>query len=166
MANEIRTERGTPLWSLNTFRSNVLSKLLDDLLARENEGLTQEQCARVKLALEKMIDAASGIPDGGFLRGTIWKELEKFAALYQKWNDIPGSDGKAARQRKQMLKKLRRQRHRLARRIRKNLYIISRELDLKLLGRVYDATGDLAQALPEIFKSLPKALKKYHSVMG
>jgi hypothetical protein len=66
----------------------VLFNLLDDLMSREKIGLTPEQCEQVKFALGKVINAATAFPDGGFLNNALWREIEKMATLYEKWNDI------------------------------------------------------------------------------
>jgi len=166
MSKEIDASRGSLLWSFNTFRSTVLSNLLDDLMIREKIGLTSEQCEQVKFALGKVINAATGFPDGGFLNKAVWKEIEKMSVLYEKWNEIEGDGEKALHQRTKLLKKLRYQRHKIARRIRKNQYIISQELDLKVVESLYTAMGDLAKMLPDIFVNLAKAIKKYTAVMG
>lgn len=166
MSKEIDASRGSLLWSLNTFRSTVLSNLLDDLMIREKIGLTPEQCEEVKIALGKVINAAAGFPDGGFLNKAVWEEIETMSALYEKWNDIEGDGEKFIHQRKKLLKKLRHQRHKIARRIRRNQYIISQELDLKVVESLYTAMGDLAKALPDIFVNLSKAINKYAGVVG
>lgn len=166
MSKEIDAGRGSLLWSLNTFRSAVLSNLLDDLMIREKIGLTSEQCEQVKFSLGKVINAAAGFPDGGFLNKAVWKEIEKMSDLYEKWNEIHDDDEKAIHQRKKLLKKLRHQRNKIARRIRRNQYIISQELDLKVVESLYTAMGDLAKTLPEIFVNLAKAINKYAGVVG
>lgn len=166
MSKEIEAGRGSLLWSLNTFRSAVLPNLLDDLMIREKIGLTSEQCEQVKFALGKVINAATGFPDGGFLNRAVWKEIEKMSVLYEKWNEIEGDGEKAIHQRTRLLKKLRHQRNKIARRIRKNQYIISQELDLKVVESLYTAMGDLAKTLPEIFVNLSKAIKKYSGAIG
>ena len=154
---ELDASRGTVLWGFNHFRSEALVNLLNDLLALERVGLDEKNCEQVKLALGTIVNTATTIPDGSWLRGSIWKELQAFEDLYHRWNahSEPG-------ERSRTLKSMRKRRNRLAKRIRKNQYILSNELDLQLINNLYTALGDLSQSLPDLFKNLATSLKPFY----
>src|ERR1700744_4047026 len=99
-------ERGTPLWRLNALRSDLLPNLLDDLVSAERSGLIDEHCSQVKRALDKVVNSATSIPDGGFWTRAIWKELEQFKTIYDHWNSMSGDHEAAHQHRRLALKRL------------------------------------------------------------
>ncbi|MFP6758305.1 MAG: hypothetical protein VCC99_08830 [Alphaproteobacteria bacterium] len=50
-----------------------------------------------------------------------------------------------------------------ATRIRTNMRILERELDLILIEDSYEALGDLARAVPGIFKGLSEAIVRFEA---
>lgn len=157
---EVDASRGTVVWGFNKFRSDALVQLLNDLIARERNGLSDDQCRTVQVALGKVVGAATAIPDGAWLKDTVWTSLQEFEQLYIAWNSHAGMDAPAKR--KHTLQTMRRKRHKLSRRIRQNQLILSTESDAKLLNDVYGALGDLSRSLPEVFRSLSGAVSRFH----
>ena len=150
------TKQSALVRDFNQFRSKGLGSLLDDLLELEETGLTDSQCQQVRLALGKIVNASAAIPDGSWLRGSVFNELEAFEHLYIQWNGHT-----TAEQRKETLGKMRKRRQRIAQRIRKNQYILSEELDLNLLKSIYDSLGQLSKDMPRIFPNLSSAMKNF-----
>lgn len=157
--------RGTAVWGLNQFRQGALVSLLNDLASVRESGLAGDQCKEVEQALERVVNVSTQIPDGSFFRKSVYQHLEKFLALYNKWNN-PGDASDPIGHRQRFLKKLRKRRHRLARTIRRNQHVLNRELDLKLLEKIYASLGGLATSLPEIFKDLAKTVKNFSKKSG
>lgn len=153
--------RGTALWGMNRLREDALPHLLDDLLVLEQRGLDGPTCAQVKLAIGKIVNAATTIPDGGLLKPVIWKQFAVFESLYHDWNSREGEDDEAAAHRRGMLQKLRKRRHKIAKSIRRNQHILANELDFKLIDACYDAVSDLTKAVPNLFVNLSKALLRF-----
>lgn len=161
--SKVDTSRGSLLWTLNSFRTDGLTRLLDDLIDLENEGLAPEQCAEVRRALEKIASKAAAIPDGSFWRGTIYQEFEAFSEIYVHWNSHAGQSAEVIERRREALKGLRRCRHSIARRIRINQFILQNELDLVLVDAMYSSLRDLARTLPDLFKHLGEAVARYEA---
>ncbi|MEW6184769.1 MAG: hypothetical protein AB1585_03410 [Thermodesulfobacteriota bacterium] len=159
-------ERGTPLWSLNLLRSDLLPSLLDDLFLAESTGFTDAHCTEVKKALSKLVNAATLIPDGGFLTRTVWDEFQRFEIVYHDWNSLSGDHDAAKAHRRNHLMRLRKQRHRISKRIRNNQHILSNELDLKLLSVSHQAMADLVGAVPNLFVELSKAIARFAVKQG
>ena len=155
--------RGTALWGMNRLRSDALPHLLDDLLLLERKGLTPDNCSQVKLALGKIVNAATGIPDGGFLKSVVWKQFAEFEEIYHYWNSVGGEDEVAVEHRRKALKKLRDRRHKIANTIRRNQHILANDLDFKLLDASYEAIADLTTAVPDLFVNLAKAVGRFHA---
>jgi hypothetical protein len=157
---EVDASRGTVVWGFNKFRSDALVQLLNDLIARETSGLSDEQCQTVRVALSKVVGAATAIPDGAWLKVAVWTSLQEFEQLYITWNSHAGINAPA--ERKRTLKAMRRQRDRLSHKIRMNQLILAIESDAKLLDNVYRALGELSGSLPEVFRSLSGAISRFH----
>ncbi len=159
--SEVSVEKGSVLWSVNRFRSDALGSLLDDLVVLEDLGLDEALCKKVRMALARITNAATELPDDAWWKRQIWKELQSFETIYEQWNNIDG-EGKDKREaRKEKLRQLRKRRNKIATKIRKNQYILQNELDLKLVRDGYEALGDLSKALPEIFKNLAAAVGRF-----
>jgi hypothetical protein len=109
---------------IENIRHYHILALLDDLQAREKQGLEDEQCDLIKAALAKLSNAAAEIPDGSFYSRIILAETEKMAEAFQKWNGIVGEDKLAAKKRRAALRKLRSQRQRLAKRLHLNHFVL------------------------------------------
>jgi hypothetical protein len=157
----INTTRGSIVWRINLFRSDALTQLLNDLQERENMGLSDDECHRVQLALGRIVNAATAIPDGSWTKGMIWKELQDFADIYQEWNQHEKESMTGADLRRRDLKKLRAKRNKIAKKMRRNLHIIEQELDFALVDALYTVLNDLVSALPDVFTNLTKAVARY-----
>ena len=157
-------QRGTAMSEFNRFRSDALSCVLDDLVSLEKSGFAEEaMCEKVKHALDVVINAATAIPDGGFLGKPVWKDFSKFKDVYVKWNDVHGGSEDSCRKRQEMLGRLRDRRHKIARRIRKNQHVLANKIDLQLVDGMYGALRDMQNALPDVFKALAKAISRHQS---
>ena len=159
MSVKLDARRGTVIWGFNRFRSDALVQLLNDLLEKENEGLSDNHCEHVTKALGQVVNLATAIPDGSWFKSAVWKELQDFEKLYQEWNSHTGED--ALRKRKKTLQSLRKKRNRIAKRIRRNQFILENELDLKLIEDMYGAFGQVTRALPDIFRNLAGAVGRF-----
>src|SRR3990172_295912 len=84
--------RGSTLWHFNYFRQSILTNLLDDLYDLESRGLDDNICNQIQSFLEYFGNAATDIPEGGFMTGPIYKDIEKFTNFYVNWNNIKGED--------------------------------------------------------------------------
>ena len=157
----IDAQRGSALWGLNQFRSTLLSALLDDLQRAEKEDLPESAGDKIRKALGSIVNAATAIPDKSYLRGSVWREMEKLEKLFDRWDKVNGSSEWAIYERRRVFRKMRRQRHRIATRIRRNQQALEKEVDGKFLGHIYGALGKLAESLPEILIELGKAVAKY-----
>ena len=153
--------RGTAFWGFDRFKSDVLVQLLNDLSDLEGAGLPDEHCQHIKLALAKLTNLTTAIPDGTFLKKGLWVDFQKLETLYTEWNDYKGLN--PVEYRKGKLQDLRKQRHLIAQKARKNHHILTQELDLQLVNSVYEALADLAKALPDILKNLSRAISRYKS---
>ena len=161
MSKKLGATKGTAVWAFDRFRSDALSKILNDLLVLERTGIDEDICKKVQAALGQVINEATSIPDGSFLGKPLWKDLEAFKDTYIKWNDVRGDDDECVEKRKEILKKLRDKRHKVARRARRNQFVLSNELDLEVVNNMYKAMSDLASAVPSIFVQLSTAVTNY-----
>jgi hypothetical protein len=152
---------GSPLWAYNYIRTRILTSLLNDLVALEKTGLEDQYCDMLSTGLEYFINASTEIPSGGFLTGSIGKEIEKFAELYKQWNDIHGTDEKDAYERHLLLNQLRDQRQRITDVARKVQVEIEKNMDVSLLFDTYEAIGGLIKLVPNLFTSLAGAFTEY-----
>lgn len=159
---EVDARRGTAVWGFNRFRSDALVQLLNDLLACEKLGLSDVQCLKVRDALQGVLEMASAIPEGAWLKDTVWTELHEFEQLYVQWNSHTGDEGPANR--KKTLKAMRRKRDRISRKVRMNQLILVSELDDKLINDVYRSLGELSQSLPGIFRHLNGAVSRFNKL--
>lgn len=153
--------RGTAAWAMQELREDALVGFMDDLLAREEHGVTQEQCGVARKALEKLVIKASAIPDRLPFRRSIMVCLERFTAAYVEWNEPPGAGPAQVAARRKALKKMYRSRHKLAGAMRKNPYILANELDLGLVKGMYEAIAEIVKILPEVFRNLAKAVERF-----
>jgi hypothetical protein len=153
--------RGTAAWTIQEFRKDALVAFMADLLAREEEGITQEQCGIARKGLETLVIGASALSDRLFLRRSIMGRLEAFTAAYVEWNEPPGRGAAQVAARRRALRKMCRARHKLAETMRKNAYVLANELDLGLVRGMYDAIGEIVRSLPGLFKNLAKAVERF-----
>jgi hypothetical protein len=157
----VAATRGSVVWAVNLLRSDALSSLLDDLVDLEETGLKRDECRKVIIALEKLANHASNVPDYSWWRKTICGQVVEFKELYEQWNYNEGTDGESKYKRRMVLKDLRTSRNLLSTTIRKNQYIIEKELDLELVEGMYSALKELSLALPTLFKSVGAAVARY-----
>lgn len=153
--------RGSMLWSFNYFRMNVLTNLLNDLYNLESIGLEDEICNKIQASLEYFGNAATEIPKGGVMTGPIYKDIEKFAKLYEDWNSIKGEDEKSRNKRKVARLKLKKQRQIVTNKARKLQYELDNNLDQSLLEAGYRAMGDLTTLVPDLLNNLTKSLNEF-----
>lgn len=159
--NVLDATRGTAIWGFNQFREDALVQLMIDLLDKESCGLDREQGELVAKSLEKVSIYLSTVPDRFWIRSSIMGAFDKFKNLFLKWNEINGADKKTLKSRRNALKKMRKARHKLATVVRKNMFILSKALDLKLIEDIYEALGALPKTFPKIFLNLAKALTRF-----
>ena len=154
--------RGSMLWSFNFFRTNILTSLLNDLYDLESSGLEDEICNKIQAALEYFGNAATEIPKGGLMAGgPIYKDIEKFASLYEEWNKIKGEDEKSKEKRREARIKLKKQRQVITNKARKLQYELDNNLDQSLLEAGYRAMGDLTTLVPDLLNNLTKSLNEF-----
>ena len=163
---KLNVSPGTELHALNSFRTDALSNLLNDLVLNEEYGFDdndgKDVCKQVRVALGKIVNEFSSLPDGGFLRKVIWKDIQRFEDKYIAWNSIYGNDTHAITSRQKALKALRDRRNKIATRIRKNMHRLQSELDFALIDAFYKALQDLVKSLPDVFVNLNKAVSHYY----
>ena len=157
----IDAQAGTAIWGLNRWRSDGLVQLMEDLVALDQHGLSDEHCETVRQSLERMTIHASALPDSSLVRRSVMSELENFTTAYEKWNDIQGQDGQAILQRRAALKTMRKRRKQLALVIRSNQHVLAEELDLELISAFYHALGTITTAMPDLFSNLAKAIERF-----
>lgn len=157
----LNNKRGSRLWSFNHFRSIVLTRLLDDLYNLEESGLKDEHCQKIVAALNYFGNASTDIPSSGPFLAPIYKDIEKFTELYEKWNDVKGKGDEKVEERRDLRMKLKTQRQRITNKARKLQAAIDEKMDVKLLEAGYQALSELITAVPDLFSGLGKALNTY-----
>lgn len=153
--------RGSRLWSFNYFRQNILTNLLDDLYDLESTGLDDKICAKIQSFLEYFGNAATDIPEGGFMTGPIYKDIEKFTSSYESWNNIKGDDEESQQKRKSVRLKLKKQRQTITNKARRLQYELDNNLDQKLLEAGYRTIGDLTTLVPDLLNNLTQSFNEF-----
>jgi len=153
--------QGTSIWGFNKFKQDALVKLMLDLHQLEYDGLNDEQNQIITDALEKISISLSEIPDDFLFRSSIMSAFDKFKDEYIAWTEVKGSDWEALRKRREIMEKMKKRRHKLAAITRKNQYILSENLDLKLIENIYEALGSIPNALPDLFRNLGSAVNNF-----
>ena len=153
--------RGSTLWSFNYFRINILTSLLNDLYDLETKGLEDEICEKVQASLEYFANAATDIPEGGFMTGPIYKDIEKFTNIYADWNKIKGGGEEIRQKRKSIRLKLRKQRQTITNKTRRLQYELDNNLDQKLMESGYRAIGDLTTLVPDLLNNLTQSFNEF-----
>lgn len=153
--------RGSTLWHFNYFRQRILTKLLDDLYDLESTGMDDNICHRIQTFLEYFSNAATDIPDGGFMTGPIYKDIEKFTNLFIDWNKIKGGDEESQRKRRSARLKLKEQRQVITNKARRLQYELDNNLDQKLLEAGYRAIGDLTTLVPDLLNNLTRSFNEF-----
>lgn len=153
--------RGSTLWSFNYFRQNILTNLLDDLYDLESTGLDDKICNKIQAFLEYFGNAATDIPEGGFMTGPVYKDIEKFTNFYANWNKIKGVDEESRQKRKSTRRKLKAQRQTITNKARRLQYELDNNLDQKLLEAGYHAIGDLTTLVPDLLNNLTQSFNEF-----
>ena len=153
--------RGSTLWSFNYFRQSILTNLLDDLYDLESRGLDDKICNKIQAFLEYFGNAATDIPEGGFMTGPIYKDIEKFANFYENWNKIKGEDEESRQKRRSVRSKLKEQRQVITNKARRLQYELDNNLDQKLLEAGYRAIGDLTTLVPDLLNNLTQSFNEF-----
>lgn len=154
--------RGSHLWDYNHYRTSILTSLLNDLTDLEKKGLDEDKCKIVRKSLDYFINASTSVPKGGILSGKpLFKEIEKFAETYKKWNDINGNNTEDISKRTMLVRKLRKNRQDITNKCRKLQYELDNNLDQKILTDSYSAIGYLIKIVPGLFKNLTSSYNDY-----
>lgn len=153
--------RGSTLWSFNYFRKNILTNLLDDLYDLEGTGVDDNICEKIHAFLEYFGNAATDIPDGGFMTGPIYRDIEKFTNIYLDWNNIKGEDEGNRKKRRLARLKLKKQRQMITNKARRLQYELENNLDQKLLEAGYRAIGDLTTLVPDLLNNLTLSFNEF-----
>ena len=147
--------QGSIGWKFQTFRRDILTGFLDDLVEHKGTGFSNNECDEVKKVLEKLTNYYTAVP-----LKNIWKHYNKFSKIYSEWNKHIGNHDTAKKNRDSNLLKLRKIRYKIGKKSRKIGRIVDTEADLKFIDAQYEAMNNLVKAFPEIFKNLSKALVK------
>ena len=150
--------KGTPVWAFKRYSEGLLPRLLDDLIAAEKKGVTDEECGAIHQSLQNGAALAAAIPDGPCF--SIRAVAERLVKRHSTWNEVKGCDDSAVEERRACMVKLRRTRHSIARRLRKNGHWINKNLDLKRFREVHGALSKLVEDSPDTFPKLARALGK------
>lgn len=151
------------LWALERIRQDALPRLHEDLLPRSDEGIPEEACRQVKVALAEITNLATQIPDRLPLHRSIWEICQTYERQYAEWNDIKGDTPAARQQRQDLVYSLRKTRNKLASQVRVNHHVLSNNLDVKQVDAVYASLRKLTVAFPQLFMNLADAVKRYFS---
>lgn len=153
--------RGSMLWSFNYFRQSILTNLLDDLYDLESTGMDDKVSAKIQAFLEYFGDAATDIPDGGFMTGPIYKDIEKFTTIFVDWSKIEGEDEGNRQKRRSVRLKLKEQRQVITNKARRLQYELDNNLDQKLLEAGYRAIGDAITLVPDLLNNLTRSFNEF-----
>jgi hypothetical protein len=153
--------RGSMLWSFNYFRQNILTNLLDDLYDLEATGMDDQVCVKVQAFLEYFGNAATDIPEGGFMTGPIYRDIEKFTNFYIAWNNIKGEDEECRKDRRKARIKLKAQRQAITNKARRVQYELDNNLDQKLLDAGYRAIADVTTLGPDLLNNLTQSFNEF-----
>lgn len=163
---KLNGRRGSSVWSFNYFRSVVLTNLLNDLYNLEGTGIEDKYCQKISASLNYFSNAATNIPSAMPLMGPLYKDIEKFTELYQKWNDVQGRDLGAAILRKEIRLKLMDQRQKITDKARKLQVAIQDNVDTELMKAGFDALSELITAVPDLLGNIGKVLKEFTKRTG
>ena len=154
----IDASRGTAIWEFNQFRSDVLSNLMRDLENRELDGLVEEQCNQVKIALSRINDIADQADDRSFWKRNIKKHFQKLHDLYVEWNGHEGNTPEIIRKRRKDFKKLSECRSTASFKWGQKQIVFANEMDADMVDGLYKAFIEFCSAYPDIFRNTRKAI--------
>ena len=152
---------GTPLWKVNHYRSKMLTALLDDLVELESVGADVECFGKICLSLEYFINALTEVPNDMLSGKPLYEMVEDFLDLCQEWNEVKGTGRDSVFQRRLIIRKLRKVRQRISNKTRKLQYQLENNTDIQMLSDAYKAIGGIMNLLPDTFRHVGKAVKKY-----
>ncbi|MDQ1591500.1 MAG: hypothetical protein QOG71_2127 [Pyrinomonadaceae bacterium] len=158
--------QGSVMWGINTFRSFLLDKLLEDLARLEAAGLKPEQCELVQKCLRSIIQEFDKCPDKGFAKPILREQLIKFQEIYVKWNLIDGSTPVNRAHRKAELKKLRDRKRKISRKIGKRQREFSTEVDRQFFMTLWDNLATIPSQYPQEFKLLSVAIQRSRNTLS
>jgi hypothetical protein len=160
-ASKTLGRRGSPAWRFNYFRSVILTKLLDDLYNLEETGIEDRHCRKIAASLNYFSNAATNIPSAGPFVGPLYKDIEKFADLYQSWNGVKGQGSEMTASRKELRLKMKAQRQVITNKARKLQVAIQENVDAELMKAGFDALSELITAVPALLGGVGKALNEF-----
>ncbi|MCR9010693.1 hypothetical protein [Gabonibacter chumensis] len=162
----VDSSRGTSLWKINYYRSKILTALLDDFVEMESVGIDDVSFVEIRHSLECFINAMTEVPNTLLSGKPLYEMIEEFLDECQKWSEIKGKDQNDILRRRIVLRKLRKVRQRISNKMRKVQYQLETNTDMQLLSDAYRAMGGIMNLLPDTFRHVGKAVKKYLKVNG
>lgn len=156
---------GTPLWKVNYYRTKMLTALLDDLVELESVGADAECFGEIRLSLEYFINALTEVPNGVLSGKPLYKMVEDFLESCREWDEIKGTSRDSVLQRRAVIRKLRKARQRVSDKMRKLQYQLENNTDMQLLSDAYRAMGGIMNLLPDTFRHVGKAVKRYLKII-
>jgi nucleoside phosphorylase len=159
--DEVRGERGTPLWAINSLRSDVLSQLIKDLEKYQDKGFDETCCQAVKRDLDSLKESSRKMAPEMFGGKSLYDELVRFYATYSEWNDINGNSDSSIEKRIKKVGKLKYIREKISERVRNNTAPISRTLSPELAEEMLAAQVELTDQFPEVFSNTREAVNRY-----
>lgn len=153
--------RGSTGYAINFFRKDILVNLQTDLKRLERTGIDEEICAKIKVLLSAMVNAASAEPKASMWGPAVYEVLRDYEKSYAKWNDVNGQDPQAIAKRAEILEKLQDIRQKLANACRSNSHSLSEAHDLALVSAINDALVDTIKVVPGTFSALAKSAARF-----
>lgn len=169
-------QKGTAAYSLKRYKESTLTRLIQDLSRLESRGLKDNECDKIKSALNEAVALASTVPSGSFLAVGFWEELEKFRDAYVAWNGISESDNNPPSLRSQAIRMLTQKRRNLWEPYRNKIKpITSREekdaqlellteFDKEIMDDMHLAFKNATDSHPDLFPSLRKCLNQFEKL--
>jgi hypothetical protein len=153
-------ERGTLGWKINYFRTSTMTALLSDLSSYEDEGIEEQECRQIKIALENAANVFSGLDRGAFWERPLHEDLELIRDIYDSWNDCrAGRVG--AELRKLTLREFRDKRQELSRRVNDSQALLFNESDDELIDQMFDSFRELSARFPGRFIKIARNIETF-----
>jgi len=156
--------RGTAIWGINRLRSDLLPALLADLEKRESEGIESGQCVRVAKTLAQLAESATALSAGeADWKTALYADLTAFQEVFVAHNmDLEDKD-EAIKNRVVTLAQLRTIRQKLSDRVRRNLSVIEREVDIRVVESMFAPFRELAKEFPDTLPQLGSAVARFYT---
>lgn len=148
-------QKGSLTWQFDQWRRHALTALFDDLVLAETAGFRDDDCTKVRQALELCANRAVDLGDR-----SIHYQMERLVLDYEKWNNPTGEDPKTVSARRKRMRALRKRKAKLANRTSRNAQVIEEHLDKEFVRAQYDALNGIVRALPKQFEKLADVLRK------